>query len=66
MATRKASRRIRSEGRLRSNRCEDAHAFRMPQARSIKPESEDLLRQGDAASKPRKKPSQSRNKKPLV
>ncbi len=26
------------------SRCEDAKAFRMPQARSIKPEREDLLR----------------------
>tara|TARA_Y100000296_G_scaffold87442_1_gene134548 strand:+ start:8645 stop:8908 length:264 start_codon:yes stop_codon:yes gene_type:complete len=27
------------------NRCEDAKAFRMPQARSVKPELEALLRQ---------------------
>jgi len=40
----KVSPRIRSAGRLRSNRCEDAEAFRMPQARSIKPEKETLLR----------------------
>jgi len=33
------------------SRCEDAYAFRMPQARSIKPESEALLRQGRTASK---------------
>jgi hypothetical protein len=31
------------------NRCEDAKAFRMPQARIIKPESEALLRPEHAA-----------------
>jgi hypothetical protein len=48
-----ASRLIRSAGRLRSNQCKGAIALCMPQARIIKPETEALLRQRDAAPKPR-------------
>jgi len=40
-----------ARGGSAGNRCEDAYAFRMPQARSIKPDQEALLRQGGTASK---------------
>ncbi|MCR2745490.1 hypothetical protein [Limnobacter parvus] len=46
-----------ARGDCESNRCEDAFAFRMPQARSITPESEALLRQGGASPKPHQAPS---------